>query len=306
MPYLEIPERLDLRIWYCVNDLPKSGEDPPQPLDPAKKNLVLIHCATSASALSFSAQFADPRLTRAFNLIAFDARLHGRTRGGDRVTHVLQDSADCLIAALDKLGLESYNLLGEGFHGATICSWIAIKRPQKAQTLCLVSPGPLKEDYATSKALVEEWLPEAIANKDGNGDSSGSIPEDALQVISDYLFCRVNRQEDRRAAFMKAFQERYGTENASSHDLRHIAGFFRRDPIPSELLASIKTPVLIIHGEADKVASPLTATQAWQRSFKSARGGADLREIAGAPHLLMYTDYSIANRFLLAFVQRYA
>ncbi|KAL8280466.1 hypothetical protein RQP46_007114 [Phenoliferia psychrophenolica] len=38
---------------------------------------------------------------------------------------------------------------------------------------------------------------------------------------------------------------------------------------------------------------------------KRSRGGADLRIIAGAPHLPLATDFSVANRFILAFMSRY-
>lgn len=60
-----------------------------------------------------------------------------------------------------------------------------------------------------------------------------------------------------------------GEGNLSSHDLSHIVNCLRRDPIPAQLLASIKVPCLIIHGDADKHASPLSAAEAWQKSLTS-------------------------------------
>lgn len=31
--------------------------------------------------------------------------------------------------------------------------------------------------------MVEEWLPWALANKDGHGNGTGTIPEGAMQVV---------------------------------------------------------------------------------------------------------------------------
>lgn len=168
------------------------------------------------------------------------------------------------------MGLDSYSLLGEGYHGANIANWIAIKRPQKVRGLCLVSPGPLKEDSATVNALLDDFIPHIFANKDGNWDGSGGISDENAAVVCDYLFSNVNREGERCVAFMKSFHGRYGEGFLYSKEMNHIMNFFRRDPIPADLLAAIKAPVLIIQGSADVAASPLAAAEEWRNSYKSA------------------------------------
>lgn len=238
-------------------------------------------------------------------MIAPDARLHGRTTGGDRPSHRVEDSADCLIAALDKLRLKEYSVVGEGFHGACVAAWMGIKRPEKVGAICLVSPGHLKEPEASVSAMMTEFLPSAIVNKDGNGDQTGTIPYDSLAMMNDYFFGDCERQEERRKIYLDRFQHRYGT-NHGSHDITRLIEFFQRDPIPSSLLAGIKAHILILRGESDQVASPKKAAEEWRDSLKSAKGGVEIQVIKGAPHLLTFTDFSVANRILFLFFSRYA
>ncbi|KAM0748906.1 alpha/beta-hydrolase [Meredithblackwellia eburnea MCA 4105] len=270
MPWLEIKER-GLRMFCIINsEIPLRTQlesTPPESkdLDPSKPNLIFIHAACCSSA-SFTAQFSDRRLSNAFNLIALDARLCGRTEGTPRTTHVLEDSSYCLTAALDQLDLPNYSLVGEDFHGCNCATWIAIKRPEKVKSLCLISPGWLKEPPATVQAMCKEWLPHATSNKDGKGDGTGRIPEDAMQVVSDYYFGKMNREPERRAIFIEAFEKRYGAGH-SSHDIRHLISMFDREPIPADLVAGINAPVLILQGTDDAVASPMHAAEEWRARF---------------------------------------
>ncbi|KAM0748905.1 alpha/beta-hydrolase [Meredithblackwellia eburnea MCA 4105] len=295
MPYIHIPER-GLKMFYVVNaTVPLKSmldDTPPESgvLDPDKPNVVFIHAGASSLA-SFTSQFSDKRLTNAFNLIALDARLCGRTEGTPRERHVIEDSSYCLTYALDELGLEKYSLVGEEFHGCNCATWIAIKRPERVQSLLLASPGWLKEPQATINAMLNEFLPGAISNKNGNGDGSGTIPDETMQIVSDYYFGKLGREPEvrtylkyallhlqsvltyredslkqRRDLFLKVYQKRYGTSQ-SAHDVNHVVNMFNRDPIPPELMATVKAPVLILQGADDAVAAPLQAAEEWQALF---------------------------------------
>lgn len=58
----------------------------------------------------------------------------------------------------------------------------------------------------------------------------------------------------------------------SSHDLSHILRMVAtREPIPTDLLAKIKVPVMIFHGSLDKIVSPYEACEEWQRYVCSCR-----------------------------------
>ncbi|KAI5477546.1 hypothetical protein MNV49_006134 [Pseudohyphozyma bogoriensis] len=301
MPFLDLPKQ-NMRLHYVVNTLKAQSDAELHTINPDKKILVLIH-ASGSTVDHFAAQFADARLTSKYNLVAFDAPLHGKSGGDERAKLTLEDSANCILEGISLLQIQSYGVVGEGFHGCNIATWLALKSPEMVTAVVLASPCPLIEPEDVQFELNDEWLPEAVKHKDGKGDGSGTIPEEQMQVVADYYFGRMKRAEDRREKFLAHFQARYGT-GCSSHDISLIVNWFKREPIPASLLASVKAPVLILHGGDDNGASSLSAAEGWKNSFKSSRGGADLRVIAGAPHFLSYTDYSIADRFILQFMER--
>lgn len=44
------------------------------------------------------------------------------TTGGERKTHTLENSAECVIATLDEMEFESYSLFGDQVHGSVIAA----------------------------------------------------------------------------------------------------------------------------------------------------------------------------------------
>lgn len=56
--------------------------------------------------------------------------------------------------------------------------------------------------------MLNEWLPAALVNKDGNGDGSGTIPVAQVDIFNDYFFGRIGREPEPRAPFADAFQKR--------------------------------------------------------------------------------------------------
>ncbi|KAK4704266.1 hypothetical protein P7C70_g1953, partial [Phenoliferia sp. Uapishka_3] len=320
MPFLELPERGNLRMYYAVNPIfdPKTGSvtNDSNPIDPAKPSLVLLHGPLSSLA-AFSAQFSDVRLAKAFNLIGFDSRLHGLTKGDPRPKgkHTIENSADCLVAALDFLELSSYAIVGESIKGCNEATWIALKRPEKVRALCLVSPSWHTSPQAVSDSMINDFLPMFISNKDGRGDGTGSLPEPSIKIVAEARIVELFSAQTWRSdvgtilSFWPGHNELINSTvtdgtGHSSHDAEHVIRWFDRQRIPADRLATVKQPVLILAGTADTQVSPLTAAEEWRDSFTSAAGGADLRTISGGPHLALYTDYSVANRFLLAFVTR--
>ncbi|KAL8280972.1 hypothetical protein RQP46_006651 [Phenoliferia psychrophenolica] len=146
----------------------------------------------------------------------------------------------------------------------------------------------------TAHSIVEKWLPAALTNKDGMGDRTGKIDDQQVEELKAYYFGDMGREEERRKLFGKAFQRRYGT-GRSSDDLIVMGRYLRRNPIPPAVLATLTVPILILQGGLDVISSPEEAGFEWQHSFPLAKGGADLHVITGAPHMLCYTDSSIAK-----------
>lgn len=88
------------------------------------------------------------------------------------------------------------------------------------------------------------------------------------------------------------------------HDIQHIVRSCRdRQPPTAEQLSSISCPVVILHGGEDKAVSPLAACEEWKLALTGA-GTCSIVEIAGAPHLMSLSDYSIVNRVIAQFTAR--
>ncbi|KAI5475585.1 hypothetical protein MNV49_001141 [Pseudohyphozyma bogoriensis] len=249
-----------------------------------------------------SEQFTDPRLKSAYNLIALDARLHGYTYGEELEKYTMEDAANELIKALEMLGIEKYSILGESFYGAHVGTWMAIKKPERVEGLVLCSPAHLTPNEEYTKSMLQDWWEPYAANK-GPG-KTGEIPPEQLKVRDEFFFGGMAREPERKALFETAFQQRYGPGH-SARDMRHIVSFHGKSDISDGLRSTVTCPVLILHGGLDKDVSPLSAAIEWQKGFPYARGGADVREIASAPHILTYTSASIVNRFVVAFLAKY-
>lgn len=183
-------------------------------------------------------------------------------------------------------------------------TWVAILAPKMVQSLTLVSPSPLECRSEISSAMVGEWLPMACSNKGKNGDRTGTIPRERLEVISSYFFGDVgDRDVDRKEAFLDNFQRRYGT-GRGPEELTTQAHYFQRKMIPAKQRALVKCPVLILQGGADKMTSPVEEAGKWQDGFVNAKGGADLRTLVDAPHLLAFFSPNVTSRFIQMFVLR--
>ncbi|KAM0753579.1 alpha/beta-hydrolase [Meredithblackwellia eburnea MCA 4105] len=311
MPFVDLPERR-LRVYYVINphwpysspsEL-KFGVVPEcKPLDPTKECLFLMHPSSSSSAV-FSEQFGDPRFQN-FNMIAVDARHAGWTTGEKIENYSLEEAADDIIAAIDQLDIPTYSVLGEGFFGANVVAWIAIKRPEKVRALILVSPGWPEEldPDGMFKEMHSRFIVPALSNKGGKGDGSGRIPQECLEICAEYFFAKHDRNFERIAGWVTALQSRYGPGH-DGHELLTIVNWFLRKAIPEELRAAITVPTLILASDEDQT-YPLESARAWQASFTGVPGGADMQIIKSAPHLILFTSSSVANRIVLSFLKRF-
>ncbi|GAA5975173.1 hypothetical protein JCM11641_004378 [Rhodosporidiobolus odoratus] len=311
MPFKRIDYR-ELDMFYCLNpdphqmatathdNLPASN-----PLKPGLPILVFIHAA-GANVTSWTRQMGDPRLAQNFNLFAMDCRFHGFTTGGERKTHTLENSAECVLATLDEMNFPAYSLYGEGVHGCNVASWIAVKKPEKVQALLLASPGYMQEPPHVIEML-KQVQDELLINKPGcGGDDSGTFPPEANEALSAYFIGSSERVRSFRNAMKERFQQRYGT-GQSMHDVRWLfMAVYDRKPIPKDLLAKLTCPVLILRGGDDKIVSPEPACQEWQKAFVNCKGGAGEFVVHGAPSLISLSDSNLVNRIILQSVTRAA
>ncbi|GJN91162.1 hypothetical protein Rhopal_004180-T1 [Rhodotorula paludigena] len=289
MPFVELPSRGLSAVYYTINpeytDLSMSIKTPPPPsqaLDPAKPILVLNHAGTSSSN-SFIYQFREPRLREALNLLAFDSRYYGRT-SPERVDHFqdLDERADELLDAIDAvIGDRPFSYLGESFVGSHVGTYIAAKRPEQIKAMILLSPSFITDPPIMTETLRREWRPSCESNKFGNGDGSGRLPPEAMEVVADYFFSGATHAPERRQAFINQYQETHAGEDMLKVD--QLLHWFERKAPPPEVFAAEWSNHLVSVPEEDK----------------------RVETVAGGAHFLATTDSNIVNRFVLGFLKRY-
>ncbi|GAA6060235.1 hypothetical protein JCM10212_003475 [Sporobolomyces blumeae] len=323
MPFIDVPSR-SLRVHYVVNPIeplpwpagqpstvPQRGASVPRdvasaPFDPDKPSLVLIH-AGCRSCAAFNGQLLDKRLQETFNLVAFERRFHGETDfyGDASAGYTLEESAEEAIVILEALSsrfaIERFSIYAEGIAGCVVGTKVALRIPERVICLTLASPGSSTNSPSqiVSKGLVN-LLPRLCANKDGNGDGTGTIPEATLNDNSEYCFGRTSdfsETEGLKRVHNDAFQKRYGTGHGSSELCQLFKAESERAPIDGR--EDVKCPVLILHGTRDEVVSPLSSAQEWAVSLSDAKGGAQLQEIQDGAHLLSFINHNVVNRTAL-------
>lgn len=185
---------------------------------------------------------------------------------------------------------------------------LAFSLKGKVLGLMLASPGdpectpPLPG--AWSRPLLQELLARCVANKDGRGDRTGSIPRFALDQIQAYWYegsaCALDRVDEHT----HALQLRYGPGHSSAAIRKCLEQEGNPTNTPLWIRQSIEAPILILKGAEDTTVSPDSAVDKWRASFTSAKGGASVYVVAGGPHLVASAEASIVNRFIFRFTSR--
>ncbi|GAA5899724.1 hypothetical protein JCM6882_005422 [Rhodosporidiobolus microsporus] len=324
MPFIEVPSR-QLSVFYVLNPTQpmefaraletedaalKDHNVPSVPYDPSKPTLVLLHGGCRSIA-ALNAQLLDTRLRARVNILTFSRKYHGRTRfhGDPNQPYSIDDCAEDALQTVDLLcaliGIERYSVFAEGIAGCHVGTTLAIKRPERVVSLLLSSPGHMTMPDTAAHAGLRDLLPDICANKDGNGDGSGTIPPDVLCENSAYAFGDVKGLPGVRELHNEAFQRRYGTGHTSSLELRHLfMAEAQRRAIPADDLAKVTCPTLILHGTRDTMISPLSAATEWQHALVNVKGGADLKLVADGPHLLSFVEPNVVNRMILGFLSQ--
>ncbi|GAA6044368.1 hypothetical protein JCM8097_006462 [Rhodosporidiobolus ruineniae] len=314
MPFVDLPSR-GLRQYYTINptytddnlDMTFTGPPPPsrEQLDPNKPTLVFVHAGTSTSH-SFIYQFRDPRLASALNLVAFDARDLGRTTG-PRLDHfqTLEERTDDFLAAVDAvLGDTPFAFFGESFMGAHVGVFSAAKRPNQIKALILVSPAWPADSSGMVNILERDWVPLCAQNKFGNGDGTGRLPQEAIEVVRDYFFNGSTKNIDKQDRFLDQWQWHHGARAPDMFSVEQLMSWFRRPAPPPEVLQAVRCPVMLLAGTQDTEVAPADALWAWSEALVNAPEKR-IERIAGGTHFLATTDPNLVNRFTLQFLKRY-
>lgn len=271
IPYAELEARhgspasryLDLPDGVRVHYRDQGGGDTP---------IVLVHgFAASLHAWEpWVAEFADER-----RVITLDLPGHGLTRAPEGYRASLAGHGEVVDAVVGRLGVERFVLGGNSMGGAVAWSY-ALARPEKVEALVLVDPaGWPGEAEGSGPPLAFRLL--------GN-----PVGRALLRHVNPRLVARegLERAYADPAAVTPALVDRY-VDLARAPGHRAILTSPRAEPaepVTPATFARIRTPTLILHGEADALI-PLSDSQA----MAAAIPGAKLITYPGLGHVPMET-----------------
>jgi pimeloyl-ACP methyl ester carboxylesterase len=217
--------------------------------------------------------------------IAFDNRGTGRS-SLESGPFSMEQFADDAVAVLDALGIASAHVLGMSM-GTFVAQVMALRAPERVRSLVLAGGGPGGPEHAPIPAeTLEAWL-----------ESSQLPPPEFVRQTMHLSFS---------PGWSDAHPERY--EELVAARLEHptppecwqaqfaAAGRFLQDGAPVE---RIGVPVLVIHGDADRVV-PLSNGQLLARRIP----GAELAVLAGRGHVAHLESPEEFNALVDAFLER--
>ena len=180
-------------------------------------------------------QFVDRKIGAVREVLAFDLPGHGFALHWPGEVHPM-NSALALVASLDALGIRRCHLVGHSMGGA-IAALAALRRPELAASLTLVSPGgfgpqidgDMLERFA--KAVSESDLEQAMGGFFG---PNNPIPRRFL----------------REAALER---RRVGVTAANLRLLSRIVREGRQGEVDKAAIAALNCPVKVIWGEEDRI-----------------------------------------------------
>ena len=224
--------------------------------------------------------FGDRRRT-----IAFDNRGTGRSslKPGP---FSMEQFADDAVAVLDALGIASAHVLGMSM-GTFVAQVLALRAPERVRSLVLSGGGPGGPEHAPIPAeTLEAWLE----------SSQLPPPEFVLQTMHLSFSPGWSEANPERYRELAAARLEHPTPPECWQAQFSAAGRFLQDGAPVE---AIRVPVLVVHGDADRVV-PLSNGQLLARRIP----GAELVVLAGRGHVAHLESPGEFNALVEAFLER--
>jgi pimeloyl-ACP methyl ester carboxylesterase len=248
--------------------------------NPAGPEILFIH-GFSQSQLSWARQLADPELQREFRMAAFDLRGHGASDKPQTLDAYTDDRrwADDVAAVIAAAGMKRPALVGWSYAGRTLTDYVRHRGQEGISGLHFVA-----------------------ANTRDNPAAAGPALAHSHDMMSDDLATNI--------AGTRAFLRGCFEVQPSPEDFETMLAFNAmvspavrralrsRTHNPGDLVASFRIPVLVTHGDKDRV-SLLTRSQ----FTADTAPGAKLSIYPGVGHAPFWEDAPRFNRELAAFVR---
>jgi pimeloyl-ACP methyl ester carboxylesterase len=269
--------------------------------DASLPTLVMVNSFTTSVEL-FRPQFADERLTATANLLAIEPYGHGQTRASYQ-QFTYWDSAIANLQVLDALGIREAFVLGTSQGG-----WIAARMAMLApHTVTGIVPLGTSMDAESQRSRdLGCWdgvgfSAPAIAALAGSVDDDWVIPTELVDaVLAEGLGENVPPEE--RTFWHTTHQQNY-VGDAGRERLRiSTINLSDRDGLHNRL-DSVRSPVLWMHGTADRVYSVANAREEIQLFVNSTN--AELRVVEEGQHFLSASHPGDVNTAAIEFINRW-
>ncbi|QUH04010.1 alpha/beta hydrolase [Saccharopolyspora erythraea] len=272
-----------------------------RPYDPALPTLVLINSYTTSAEL-YRAQFADPALGSAANLLALEPYGHGRTRSTYQ-HFTYWDSAIANLRVLAALGIDEAFVLGTS-QGGWVAARMALLAPDVVKGLI---PLGTSMDFESPRSRdlgcwdgIEFNTPTIDALADPVGED-WVVPDEFVDGVFNTAMGGLTAEE--RAFWLATYRANYAGD-AGRHRLRVSTVNLRdRDGLHGRL-DEIRCPVLWLHGTADQVYSVANAQEEIQLFTRSPE--AHLQAITGGQHFLSASNPAEVDSAAIEFMKRWA
>jgi len=289
MPLIKVSSNAD--IHYMV----PSCREHTDTIDHSKSTLVFLHPQFFDSHF-FSRQHRDGRLARAYNIVEFDHHYHGQSKVKvDDAVYDLKIIARDLLQALTCLNIPKAHLLAVSL-GSQIAIEMQRLAPERIQSLSLCGLLPLRD---TEESIEQyRFLRDACYEKADDG--SDHLPSD---VVTGLTWVYFGEGDESARTMLEEWVEASEFKPSNRKLVSKIfSAFLDRQPVESGHWATVKCPLLIIHGESD-AACPVSAVKDIYGMVPPSPSN-ELHVLEGAPHLLTWTHALQVDTLLANFLDK--
>ncbi|MCU0463663.1 MAG: alpha/beta hydrolase [Anaerolineae bacterium] len=224
-------------------------------------------------------------LSADYRCISVDTRGFGQTVW-DGKEFTLYDVVSDVIGLLDALKLEKVTIIGMS-QGAYATVRLAIKHPERVRALVLMSTRKdiLSDEFQANYASLRDYW--------GQGDDNSFFIESLMSMLIG--------PKDRFSTVWEQWHARWEAFD-HNHMFHTINALLAKEILTDEQIASIKVPVLSIHGMDDR-GTPVALADQLYALFPNGKGTV---RIKGAAHAVNMTHPNEIYPALRAFLDEYA
>ncbi|RXW15317.1 hypothetical protein EST38_g10536 [Candolleomyces aberdarensis] len=282
-------------------------------IDPSLPTILFLH-PVYVSQHIFHPQFCDPKLRR-FNLVGYDARIHGKTKGDVPSDFRRAEAAEDVYHFMQALSLPACHVVGLSL-GGCVSLQLAVAHPDKVLSLTMVSPLPLEEPADVAEGRTEIYECWAASQQDADNPDEDAL----LDAVCGALQLGFNGQQTKLIqTYDPFFSNSYLTDMPAFRSMIQLTVpdalrnwtrdrlemfytisvkfFCDRKPHSPALLKQIECPITLIHCGAD-IAYPITYAQELLDRLEDAGLNARLLSVKDAPHFGTVTHSTEINKVI--------